>query len=169
MDTKIYHRTNSEVDLVAKDFAMPFLVRQICGSVNIKLYATLRVTGHDSMSSFIAAFGTQLFGHPDAVVLAAKHFERTRLYQTSAGDAVEVLGADRIAKELAARCDEASHFTQSHAMAFRVGMKAAWTDEPVATTANRDDAAFAEFVKERRTSREKAARKALVGNGTGGQ
>lgn len=172
MDTKIYHRTDSRVDLIAKDFSQPFIVRKLCGTANIKLYATLRVTGHDSVSSFLAAFGTQLYGHPDAVVLAAKHFERTTVYQAAAEDAIETLGAARIAKELAARCEEASHFTQSHAMQFRIDMKKAWSSdsslEMDSRTTARDDAQFAEFAKARVASREKAARKALIGNGIGG-
>ncbi|MBB4515843.1 hypothetical protein [Paraburkholderia fungorum] len=166
MDTKIYHRTDSKVDLIAKDFSLLFVVRKLCGRANIDLYATLRVTGHDSVSSFLAAFGTQLYGHPDAIVLAAKHFERTPVYQAAADAAIETLGAARIAKELAARCEEASHFTQAHAMQFRIDMKTR-ADEPLANTVSRDEAAFAEFAKERRASRETEARKAHVGNGIG--
>lgn len=171
MDTKIFHRINKQVDLIAKDFDQPFIVRKFCGSAAINLYATLRATGHDAKSSFLAAFGMQFFGHPDAIAHAAECFETTSLYRSAAEDAIEMLGAERITKELSDRCHEASQFTHDHAMKFRVEMHQEWYGslkfETEQAIHHRDDAAFAEFDKERRTSREKAARQSLVGNGIG--
>ncbi|WP_025599574.1 hypothetical protein [Burkholderia sp. WSM2230] len=168
---KIYHRENSEVDLIAEDFDKHFIVRKLCGNTAVKLYATLRVTGHDSQSSFLAAFRLQFFGHPDAIALAAERFETTRLYSRAMEDATEALGAERIAKELSARCDESAHFTQSHAMHYRVELQEFLHGKPKFDIEpgiiNSDDESYREFGTKRRKEREKAAREALVANGFG--
>jgi hypothetical protein len=169
--SKIYHRINKDVDLVAADFSRSFIVRKFAGAY-IHLYATLRTTGHDQQSSFSAAFGSVFFGHPDAIAQAAELFERTPTYRNAASYAIEMLGAERIEKELAARCEEAAHFTQSHAMQFRVEMYDAWLQSRSAANIDhgatrRDDEAYKAFAEERREERERQARADRIGNGIG--
>ncbi|MFL9939998.1 hypothetical protein [Paraburkholderia graminis] len=163
LSDKIYHRLNPEVDLRAADFSHKFIVRKFAGHC-IDLYATLRVTGHDAPSSFIAAFGKVFYGHPEAVASAAGHFERTITFQLSVEEATERLGEERIAKELSARCEEISAFTAVAARAFRIEFSERFIDR---IRMHQDDKAFAEFAAERRKEREKATAKDRVGNGLG--
>uniref|UniRef100_E1T7F1 Uncharacterized protein n=1 Tax=Burkholderia sp. (strain CCGE1003) TaxID=640512 RepID=E1T7F1_BURSG len=164
MNSKIYHRNLPDLDLVAEDFDKAFIVRKVSGSASITLYATLRVTGHDAQSSFVAAFGSEFFGHPESIALAAERFESTPTFRNAAGDAVETLGAEAIAKELAARCEEVAGFTQANAMKWRVAMHCNRAIEASTFIANGDDASFADFKKRRREEREKTERRERFGN-----
>lgn len=170
---KIHHRNHPDLDLIAADFDQSFIVRKFCGSAAIALYATLRVTGHDAQSSFLAAYGPAFFAHPDAIAAAAERFETTPTFRNAVDKAVETLGAERIAKELSARCDEASHFTQSHAMKWRVAASKSASNpthiEDESFALKRDEASFADFAEQRRSEREQAAERDRIGNGIGGE
>jgi|GEM_PF-6762727 len=161
MFDEIYH-INGEHDLIAEDFSLPFLLRKFVGSSKLHLYAALRVTGNDPVSSFICSFGGTLYGAPEAIAKAATAFETTNTFAAALDEASARLGEEFIRSELRKRCEEAAGFTRDVAMDLSVRLHTFTAPEDSADVVQaafrhsaRDEKLYSEFAAQRREERQK--------------
>jgi hypothetical protein len=148
VDTTIIVKADELLKLTPQDFANRAVVRGVTGDEPVILYAALRVIGFDQLSTFAACFADFVTCRFEAAQAAAEAFETTKLFERLTDEVTDVLGEERVQKELSARLREASGFTHDAAMATRVEFKF----QPRALRDQENDARAFDAFREQRLS-----------------
>ncbi|OJA71529.1 hypothetical protein BGV72_30470 [Burkholderia ubonensis] len=111
----VYLKTYPALTFKPEDFAQPQFIRHACGVRAVHLYAELRARGEGKVGAFHAAFGNEIQGSTEDVLIAAEQFERSSTFQNAHEGAQDRIGRDELRKEWAARLDEISVTERDHA------------------------------------------------------
>ncbi|MFA8389728.1 hypothetical protein ACEPUD_06320 [Burkholderia ubonensis] len=160
----VYLKTHPAITFRPADFAHPQFIRHACGIRAVHLYAELRARGEGKVGAFHAAFGSELQGSTEDVLIAAEHFEHSSTFQSAYEGAQDRIGRDELRKEWAARLDEISVTERDHA-AF-LNSHSAYLESKSNEKYGKSCEAFDEILSERTKEADKKAELQRMSNET---